>query len=94
MFEKIREIANAWVTSYSPTDEQLKLANERYLVCLKCPQYRKHRPVTNEEYCNECSCPIRKKIFTKTYDACPLHNWLDVENLYWEDTQKKKKTIL
>lgn len=89
---KIKEIVTAWAVSMKPTAEQKELAEKRYEVCLGCEQYGKSRPVTGDEYCKKCLCPIQKKIFTlKVTDTCPLNKWDKVEKEFRENKIKNKK---
>lgn len=77
---KISEIMSAWVVSFNPTEEQKKLAEKRYEVCLGCEHYSKKRPVIGDEYCKKCLCPIQKKVYTqKKTDTCPLRKWDIIE---------------
>jgi len=91
---KIVTIADAWFTALNPTQEQKTLAEARWNICIQCPEFRAKRDVTGEPYCNDCGCPLKKKIFTKTYNECPLNKWKDVDDLLWSQTQKQKKSIL
>jgi hypothetical protein len=91
---KIITIADAWITAKNPTDEQKNLAEARWNICIQCPEFRKERDVTGDPYCNECGCPLKKKVFTKQFNECPLEKWKKVDDLLWEKTQKSKKTIL
>ena len=91
---KIVTIADAWITAANPSEQQKKLAEARWNVCSQCPEFREKRQYTGEPYCNDCGCPLNKKIFTKTYNECPLKKWQDVDDLLWKDTQKNKKSIL
>jgi hypothetical protein len=89
---KISEIVGAWVVSFNPTPEQKKLAEKRYEICLSCEQYGKSRPVTGDEYCKKCLCPIQKKVYTqRTHDTCPLGKWKEIENEYRNNNLKKTK---
>jgi hypothetical protein len=90
MFNKINKIAKAWITAANPTPKQNELAEKRYNICIGCEYYGKSRPVTGDEYCTDCLCPISKKIFTQNNDECPKHYWLEVEAPYF----KKEKTLL
>lgn len=89
----IIEIAEAWITSINPTEEQKTLATKRYNICLGC-DFKKIRPITNDEYCSSCGCPISKKIFSNTTNACPEKFWEYVENEHREILGKTKKTLL
>jgi hypothetical protein len=91
---KIVTIADAWITARNPTAEQKKLAEARWNICVQCVEFREHRPVTAEPYCFDCKCPLNKKIFTNKFNECPQEKWKDVDDLFWEDAQKKKKSIL
>jgi hypothetical protein len=99
MISKLKEIAQAWIISAKPNPAQKKLAEERYDICIHCEHFGESRPITGEEYCKDCLCPLSKKIFTTLTHlsedkSCPKDKWKDVEDLYWPDTQKKKKSIL
>jgi len=91
---KIITIADAWITAKNPTPEQKDLAEARWNICIQCSEFREERDVTGDPYCNDCGCPLKKKIFTKQFNECPLGKWKEVDDLLWEKTQKKKKTIL
>lgn len=84
MFKKISEIAIAWITAANPTPRQKELAEKRYEMCKGCEHLGESRPVTGDEYCTICFCPISKKIFSKNFDACPKHYWLEVEKPYFK----------
>lgn len=91
---KIVTIAEAWVVAANPKDWQKELANSRYAICLECEHYRKTRPVTNDEHCSDCGCPISKKIFSQKINECPKDKWLPVENEYKNKLHKNKKSIV
>jgi hypothetical protein len=91
---KIITIADAWITAKNPTTEQRDLAEARWNICIQCPEFREERDVTGDPYCNECGCPLKKKIFTKEFNECPLKKWKEVDDVLWSKTQKSKKTIL
>ena len=84
MFSKVKEIAQAWIVAARPNSKQKELAQKRYSICLDCEHFRKSRPITHDEYCNECLCPLDKKIFTQTNNACPLDKWKDIDETYSE----------
>jgi hypothetical protein len=91
---KVFSIIDAWIIANNPTEEQKALAESRFNVCIQCEEFREKRPVTGEPYCNNCGCPLKKKIFSKKYNECPLKKWEDVDNLLFKETQKQKKSIL
>jgi hypothetical protein len=92
---KISEIINAWAVSFNPTPEQRELAEKRYEICLGCEHYGKSRPITGDEYCKKCLCPIQKKVYTqKLKDTCPLKKWEIVEKEFKDKEVKKNKQTL
>lgn len=94
MISKIKEIAEAWVIAFKPNPQQKNQAQERYSICLDCEHFGKARPITGEEYCKSCLCPLDKKIFTQKKDnACPLDKWKDVDEKYFSNI-KKSQTLL
>lgn len=91
---KIIDIAEAWVIAKNPTESQKVLAQGRWNICIQCPEFREKRPVTGEPFCNDCGCPLNKKIFSKTYNECPLKKWKEIDDLLYSQTQKQGKTII
>jgi hypothetical protein len=91
---KIVTIADAWMNAINPTESQKQLAEARWNICNQCPEFREKRAITGEPYCNDCGCPLNKKIFTSVYNECPQKKWKDVDDLLWSKTQKVKKSLL
>ena len=91
---KIIDIAEAWVIAKNPTESQKVLAQGRWNICIQCTEFREKRPVTGEPFCNDCGCPLNKKIFSKTYNECPLKKWKEIDDLLYSQTQKQGKTII
>lgn len=93
----MKEIITAWIIKAKPNDSQKKLAEERYQICEQCPE-RKNLLSNRKwsEHCGECGCLLEGKVFTRSYDACPLHKWLPVEAKYLSEISivKKNKTII
>ena len=88
----VKDIVSSWITSFNPTAEEKKLAEQRYEICLGCENYGKKRPVTGDEYCKKCICPIQKKVYTqKKNDTCPLRKWDKVEKEHRENKFKNDK---
>jgi hypothetical protein len=88
----IKDIVSSWITSFNPTADEKNLAEQRYEICLGCEYYGKKRPVTGDEYCKRCLCPIQKKVYTqKNNDTCPLRKWDKVEKQYRENKLKNDK---
>ncbi len=90
-----KEIFEAWKTSYKPTEKQEELAKERLDVCLGC-DYRREvlKGVKWSAYCNDCGCPINKKVFSKTFNACTQKKWEDVDSKYMDVVPTKYKNSL
>lgn len=91
---KIVTITDAWITAANPTTEQKTLAEARWNVCIQCTEFREKREITGDPYCNNCGCPLKKKIFTKEFNECPLKKWKEVDDIFYPPTQKNKKTFL
>ena len=84
------KISKAWITSYNPTEKQKELAEKRYSICDSCPS--KVKALLGYYKCNECGCPIQKKIFSDTYNDCPLKKWESVDTEYFPP-MKKHRTL-
>jgi hypothetical protein len=94
MFSKIKEIAEAWIVAANPNPIQKKLAEERYSICLDCEHFGQARPITGDEYCKHCLCPLDKKIFSqKKENACPIDKWKEIDEKYFSNV-KNTKTLL
>ena len=94
MVEKVKEIAQSWITALNPTKEQIILAEARLKICNSC-EFIGYRELTGNPFCKDCGCPLKKKIFSNKHDACTQHKWLEVENSdLFENTRKKKKTLI
>ena len=68
------EIAQAWISSYNPTEEQQQIANDRINICNSC-ESKKHIAVINTWICGECGCPLNKAIFAENKSKCKLKKW-------------------
>jgi hypothetical protein len=87
---KVKEIVTAWITSFNPTDEEKKLAEDRYEICISCDQ--RGNNLLGIEVCNSCGCPLSKKIFTqKQQDSCPLKKWDGVDTEFRNNKLKNNK---
>ena len=75
----IKEIVKAWWTASNPTPEQSLLAQKRLEICKGCESMVES--VVFKYKCNECGCPIGKKIFTDMMGTCDLKKWNKVEGL-------------
>lgn len=70
---KIQEIIEAWSIAKNPTEEQMLLAESRLGICNGC-EYKIEVP----EYllvCARCGCPLKKKVFTRLENVCPMGKW-------------------
>jgi hypothetical protein len=91
----LKEIANSWLIAANPSPLQKEIAQKRYNTCLQCEHYRETRAVTHDEHCNDCGCPLRKKIFSPKFNSCPQDKWLDIDTQYQKlYFEKKNKTLL
>lgn len=90
-----KEIFDAWKVAFNPTDEQEKLAQERLNICLGC-ELRKEvlKGVKWSAYCNDCGCPLNKKVFSKTFNPCTQKKWEEVDVKYMERVPTKYKNSL
>jgi hypothetical protein len=90
-----KEIFEAWKISMNPTKKQEELAEKRLGVCIGC-EYRTEI-VTGlkwSELCSACGCPLNKKVFATTFNACPKKKWEDVDSGYLEPIPDKDKNSL
>ena len=91
-----KEIFDAWVISLNPTPIQQELAKLRLEVCLGC-DFRKEtiKGLKWSAFCDQCGCPLSKKVFSTSYNACPLKKWENTDSAYIEPKEyKKNKTII
>lgn len=83
-----KQIIEAWIIAGEPTEAQRELAEGRGAICDECPS--KVKSTLWDYKCNECGCPIGKKIFTNEYNPCPLKKWKDIDESYFPNTKKNK----
>jgi hypothetical protein len=87
------EIINAWKIANNPTPKQEKLAELRGKICDGCPSKKIiTKKLKLATICNQCGCPIAKKIFTPKFNACPLGKWEEVDTPYIKE--KKSSTLI
>jgi hypothetical protein len=88
------EIIEAWMIAGNPTKIQKELAYNRAEICESC-EFKKEilKGVKMTTICNECGCPISKKIFTNNYDPCPKHKWAELDEQYFPK-RKSNNTLL
>ena len=82
------EIVKAWITSFNPSEDEERMSLARKKICDECPS--KASILKRKGWatiCKECGCPISKKIYTKTYNPCPLGKWAEVDDMFFEDTK-------
>jgi hypothetical protein len=85
-----KEIFEAWKISFNPTKKQEDLAEKRLVVCMGC-EYRTEI-VTGLKWsalCGACGCPLNKKVFATTFNACPKKKWEKVDSDYLEPIPDK-----
>ena len=66
----LKEIVEAWLISFNPSEEQKALAAERIKICNGCEARN-----ATFEVCTKCACPLYKKIYAVSKDLCPLAKW-------------------
>jgi hypothetical protein len=86
-----KEIFEAWKISIKPSPEQEELAQKRLDICKVC-DYRKEvlKGFRWSAYCNDCGCPLNKKIFSTKYSACTQKKWKDVDSEYLDEIDDKE----
>jgi positive regulator of sigma E activity len=79
------EIVKAWATAVNPDPTQVKIAAERYSVCVTCPSKKEILSDKKwSEVCGECGCPLKAKIYTQKAGTCPLGKWDEVDKKYFK----------
>jgi hypothetical protein len=88
-----KTIIQSWIAAANPTEEQKTIAEKRYSICDMCPS---KKTITSKleigVVCDECGCPINKKIFSPNFNECPLRKWEKVDDLYFPN-RKVNKTL-
>lgn len=86
----IKKIVGAWVTSFNPSPDEKKLAEDRYNICYTCEHKGKNGIGT--EVCKACGCPLSKKVFTLTdQDSCPEGKWKELDQEFRKTKKHKYK---
>ena len=88
----IFEIIEAWVIAKNPNERQKEIANKRAVICNDCEfssQIIKGLEISI--ICNNCGCPLVKKIYTNKYNPCPHRKWAEIDEPYFK--QKNDKTL-
>ncbi len=71
---KFLEITKSWITAVNPNPQQQAIANQRIAVCDTC-EFKKYNDVGDFYYCGSCGCPLKGKVYSPVYKACPEHKW-------------------
>jgi hypothetical protein len=70
---KLKEIIMSYATSFNPTEEQKKIAEERLEICSGCEFWVQS---TMRDYCSKCGCLTSFKVFSPLgSNACPEKKW-------------------
>lgn len=69
---KAKEILLAYANLVNPTEEQQKLAEKRLSICTKCDFFGE----AIVDYCKECGCPLKGKIFSPNQYGCRIGKWV------------------
>lgn len=90
-----KEIYKAWKISINPTPKQEELAEKRLNVCMGC-EYRTEivKGLKWSALCKDCGCPINKKVFATTFNACTKKKWGEVDLGYLEPIPDKDEKSL
>lgn len=72
------DIIKSWgkLFSNNKTENQIKLASERYRICMGC-EFR-----TRLDMCQKCGCFLKAKVFTENIGSCPESKWSGVDKKY------------
>jgi len=92
---KAREIFDAWSVSFSPTQIEKKIAEDRFKICLGCKY--KRELIKNQKWslvCSSCGCPLTKKIYSKVINSCPEGKWSEVDGNNGMNTILKNNNTL
>lgn len=93
--ESLFTIIEAWRIANNPTEKQIELSKLRAEICEVCPSKKiLNKKISLFIVCGECGCPLKKKIFTNDYDACPLGKWKTVEDKFPHLKQHKDKKLI
>lgn len=88
-----KKISKAWFDSYFGSDKQKELAIKRAKICETCPSRNvRFEGIDLLTVCDECGCPIKKKIFSDVFNDCPLKKWESVDLEYYPQ-RKTNKTL-
>ena len=68
--DNLLEIFKSWIIALSPTELEGSRAAYRLAVCVECDELN-----ISKMKCKQCGCPIKKKIFSPKFNACPLEKW-------------------
>jgi hypothetical protein len=80
----LKKIIKAWIVAANPSQSQKELGEKRMEICNGCEHKRTiSKKIGIGVICNECGCPLSKKIFTMKNNACPLNKWAEVEKDYF-----------
>jgi hypothetical protein len=72
---KVQEIISSYMTKYTATDEQKKLASKRLEVCIGC-EFWKQSAI--RDFCSKCGCTTSAKVFSpRGAEACPEKRWIE-----------------
>jgi hypothetical protein len=90
-----KEIFDAWKLSFNPSEIQEELAQKRLNVCMGC-DFRKEvlKGIKWSAYCNDCGCPLNKKVFSKYFNPCTQKKWKEVDSDYITPPNKKNNDTL
>lgn len=89
----VKEILNAWVSSFNPTEMEKKRAEDRFKICTSPCTYLQKSFVFDIK-CGACGCPVSRKVYSHKFNPCPLAKWEDVDKKYMKPIETKKTKTL
>jgi hypothetical protein len=87
----ILEIIDAWKSSFERNPDKVELAEKRLSICNGC-EFKKEI-IKGKDWsmlCKACGCPIKKKIFSKQFNACEKGYWTDTDSEHFPNFKEKK----
>jgi hypothetical protein len=70
---KVQEVIASYLTKYTATEEQKKIAEKRLKICARCEFWVQGAV---RDYCSVCGCTTSAKVFSpKGSSACPKNMW-------------------
>ena len=73
--KQLKEIAQIWIDTLNPTEEQANIVMTRSIACDGCDK-KQYNTQSKFHFCGECNCQLSGKIYTPAnFNGCPLNKW-------------------